>query len=193
MEVIRNLQLAREEEQREKKRAARRRQRANRAEKKRAEREASVDSNWSRASGVTSVASTDTGRSNDLEDYGDDGVGGEQYENHGGGVAAAGANRPQKGGILHMIDAKNFQKEDVCEDKHPELGERVEGAIFVQGGNYGNLRKQCDVIVHQLHGLKSSHAHVLILNECPTTVVDFLRQDPADVTDECVCMNSKNE
>ena len=204
MDVVRNVQLAREEEQREKKRAARRRQRANKAERNRAQREASVDSNWSRASGVTSVASTDTGRSNDLEVVGGIVLDGDEYDvvldgdeyddvHHGGGGKQ---RRRKERGVLDMFDAPYFQREDECKDARPGAL-RIAGAFFAQGGNYGalrtGLRNNAEVVVRQLHDLKSSPAHVLILNECPTDVVNFLRLDPRDATDECVIMNKKGE
>ena len=145
------------EHKREKKREAARRKRANKAAAKRASSEAS------RAS--------DTGQSNDGEILydGDTVLPETQYA-----VDEANKDDPDDLGHYELGSATTQE----AADNHSYREARSDGSLFVQGGNYGALRKIPEIAKAQMHDLKSCPAHALLVCECPAPLVDFLRLPP---------------
>ena len=185
MDGLRTWRDERALEKAENKRLAKQRRRHRQQERK---REASRDS---AASG--SAASTDTGRSNDAEDA--EGVLTEQLADHGDG-SGRGRGRGRGGGVasLERSSAQDlFVREKTATDKKPHEEENNDNGLFIQGGNYNGLRKDTDMAIYQLQDLKSSPAQILLLNECPGAVVDFLELPTDSVSEECVCQNKKGE
>ena len=170
----------RDAEAQERKRLKNQRKRQNRRANRAARRDESSESG--------DDASTVTGQSNDADIYDLDdgtvlGMHAEQY--------AEGAHVMHHGGG-EIIPAQPFIREKTCEDRNPS--DHVNrGAIYVQGGNYGTLRRERDLAQHQLHDLKSSPAQVLLLNECPHLLVDFLEKEPEDVAEQCTIRNAEGD